>query len=92
MGIKNLLFKRVSEMASVNKQLETGKRAVVDSEYYNGEWQKYRYGLLKSDFQIVVASMVGETSWGQGYYFDLDDMPKAEKYYNDLVLEYRGIA
>ena len=35
MGIKNLLFKRVSEMASVNKQLETGKRAVVDSEYYN---------------------------------------------------------
>lgn len=62
----------------------------VDSEYYNGEWQKFRYGLLKNDFQIVVASMVGETSWGQGYYFDLDDMPKAEKYYNDLVLEYRG--
>lgn len=35
MGIKNLLFKRVCETDSVNRQLETGKRAVIDSEYYN---------------------------------------------------------
>ena len=62
----------------------------VDANYYNGEWQKFRYGLLKSDYQIVVASMVGETSWGQGYYFDADEMPRAEEYYNKLVAEYRG--
>lgn len=35
MGIKNLLFKRVCETDSVNRQLETGKRATVDNEYYN---------------------------------------------------------
>lgn len=62
----------------------------ADSEYYKGEWQKFRFGLLKSDIQIVVASMVGDTSWGNGYYFDLKDMPKAEKLYNDFVSEYRS--
>ena len=35
MGIKNLLFKRVSEMDSVNKQIDTSnKRAREDDEYF----------------------------------------------------------
>ena len=33
--IKKLLFKRVCETDSVNKQIETGPRASINNEYYN---------------------------------------------------------
>ena len=63
----------------------------TDADYYKNEWQKFRFGLLKNDFQVVVASMVGDTSWGNGRYYDLADIDKAEECYNDLVSEYRRL-
>ena len=60
----------------------------VDSDYYKNSWQKFRYGFLKSPKEFVVASMVGETSWGQGIYFDFEDEKSAEGYFEILKKNY----
>lgn len=64
-----------------------------DKEEYADSWQKYRFALLQQEItpaksQFVVACMVGESSWGQGFYFG--DLPQAQSYLNDLENEYAG--
>ena len=64
----------------------------VDKQEYADSWQKYRYALLQQKItpiksKFVVACMVGENSWGQGYYFD--DLEPAKTCLNDLEKEYR---
>lgn len=60
----------------------------VDSDYYKNSWQKFRYGFLKSPNGFVVADMVGETSWGQGIYFDFEDEESAKGYFEILKKKY----
>lgn len=62
-----------------------------DKEEYADSWQKYRFALLQQEItpaksQFIVACMVGEDSWGQGYYFN--DLEPAKNYLNDLEKEY----
>ena len=64
----------------------------VDKQEYADSWQKYRFALLqqkitpiKSNF--IVVCMLGEDSWGQGYYFD--DLEPAKTCLDDLEKEYR---
>ena len=58
-----------------------------DTEYYKESWQKYRYGLFKAtSTEYIVASMVGDNSWGSGYYFN--DSKQAQEYLKKLVEEY----
>ena len=42
----------------------------ADAEYYKNSWQNYRAALLECNGSYVVATLVGETSWGNGYYAD----------------------
>ena len=42
----------------------------TDAEYYKNSWQKHRLALLQGGGTYVVASYLGETSWGYGKYFD----------------------
>ena len=63
----------------------------VDKQEYADSWQKYRFALLqqkitptKSNF--IVVCMLGEDSWGQGYYFD--DLEPAKTCLDDLEKEY----
>ena len=63
----------------------------TDKDDYKDSWQKYRYALLQQKItpiksKFVVACMLGENSWGQGYYFD--DLEPAKSYLNDLEKEY----
>lgn len=60
----------------------------VDSDYYKNSWQKFRFGFLKSPHEYVVADMVGETEWGQGYYFD--DEESAREYFEQKRKDYKG--
>ena len=60
----------------------------VDSDYYKNSWQKFRFGFLKSPHEYVVADMVGETEWGQGYYFD--DEKSARAYFEQKRKDYKG--
>lgn len=59
-----------------------------DKEYYKNSWQKYRVALLQVPYQneFIVASYLGEHSWGYGYYSD--DLEDAVKYYNKIVKDY----
>ena len=60
----------------------------ADKEYYKNSWQKHRVALMKNNNTYVVASYVGETSWGSGYY--TEDKKQALKEYNRIVEEYLG--
>ena len=64
-----------------------------DKEYYKNSWQKQRYGLFKhtvspKENTFIVASMVGDNSWGSGYYFQ--DLPQAEKFFQELEDKYKN--
>lgn len=58
----------------------------ADKEYYKNSWQKYRAMLLERNGEYVVASYVGETSWGYGYY--ADGIKDAQKKFNEIAKEY----
>lgn len=63
----------------------------IDKQEYADSWQKYRFALLQqvitpAKSKFIVACMVGENSWGQGYYFD--DLEPARDYINKLEKEY----
>ena len=60
----------------------------VDSDYYKNSWQKFMYGLLKSPREYIVADMIGDTSWGQGHYFDNEE--KARAYFEKKRKDYKG--
>ena len=60
----------------------------ADIDYYKNSWQKFMYGLFESPSGYVVASMIGDTSWGQGHYFDLEDRAKATAYFERLRNDY----
>ena len=65
----------------------------VDKEYYKDSWQKYRFGLLQHEIspmisKFIVASMVGENEWGNGWYFD--DLEPAKEFLAQKVREDRG--
>ena len=58
----------------------------ADKEYYKNSWQKHRVALMESNGTYVVASYVGESSWGNGYY--TDDRSKAVAEFERIVRTY----
>lgn len=58
----------------------------ADKEYYKNSWQKHRAMLLERNDEYVVASYVGDSSWGYGYY--ADGIKDAKKKYNSICSEY----
>ena len=58
----------------------------TDKEYYKNSWQKHRVALMECNGTYVVASYVGESSWGNGYY--TEDKKQALNKYNEIVTEY----
>ena len=59
-----------------------------DCIYYKDSWQKHRAGLLKrmGKDSFVVANMLGESEWGDGYY--TEDKRQAETKYKQIVSNY----
>ena len=62
----------------------------IDKEYYKNSWQKHYVALLRNPRQdsYVVASMLGEEEWGNGYYYE--DKAQALRKYNSMVADYRA--
>ena len=62
-----------------------------DKEYFKDSQQEYRLALLQvaHSHVYVVASFVGETSWGSGAYFS--DLKQAVIYYNEQLKIYLGV-
>ena len=63
----------------------------TDKQEYADSWQKYRFALLQQKITpvkstFVVACMVGENSWSQGYYFY--DLEPAKNFLDYLEKEY----
>ena len=58
----------------------------VDQEYYKNSWQKHRAMLLERNEEYIVASYVGENSWGYGYY--ADGIKDATKKFNSISQDY----
>ena len=58
----------------------------ADQEYYKNSWQQYRAMLLERNGEYVVASYVGDTSWGYGYY--ADGIKDAQKKFNEIAKGY----
>ena len=58
----------------------------ANKEYYKNSWQKHRVALMKDGNMYVVASYVGESSWGNVYY--TEDEKKAWAEFNRIVKEY----
>jgi hypothetical protein len=58
----------------------------VDQEYYKNSWQKHRAMLLERNEEYIVASYVGEDSWGFGYY--ADGIKDATKKFNSIMQDY----
>jgi len=54
---------------------------------YNIIKQNGDYAFLQDieSLQIVVAWLLQENSWGQGYYFDIEEVKKAKDFYNKKV-------
>ena len=57
-----------------------------DQKEYENSWQKQRAMLLERNGEYVVATYVGETSWGYGYY--ADGKKDAVRKFNEVVKEY----
>ena len=59
-----------------------------DREYYKNSWQKQYVALLQDqrNREYVVATFLGETSWGYGYY--ADGLKDAIKYYTEKSTGY----
>ena len=58
----------------------------ADKEYYKNSWQKHRAMLLERNQEYIVATYVGENSWGYGYY--ADGIKDAYRKFNSIVEEY----
>ena len=58
----------------------------ADQEYFKGSWQQHRAMLLERNDEYIVASFVGENSWGYGYY--ADGIKDATKKFNTIMQEY----
>ena len=58
----------------------------IDKEYYRNSWQKHRAMLLERNQEYVVATYVGENSWGNGYY--ADGIKDAYRKFNSITEEY----
>ena len=58
----------------------------VDQEYYKNSWQKHRAMLLERNEEYIVASYVGEDSWGFGYY--ADGIKDATNKFNSIMQDY----
>lgn len=60
----------------------------ADAEYYKNSWQKCYAALLQNNKtgSYVVATLVGDTSWGSGYY--TDTIKDAIEKYNEITSEY----
>ena len=60
----------------------------ADAEYYKDSWQKCYVALLQNNEteEYVVATLLGNTSWGSGYY--ADGIKDATKEFNRITAEY----
>ena len=60
----------------------------ADAEYYKNSWQKCYVALLQNNKteEYVVATLLGDTSWGSGYY--ADGIKDATKEFNRITAEY----
>ena len=58
----------------------------ADADYYKDSWQKHRAMLLERNQEYVVASYVGEDSWGYGYY--ADGIKDATSKFNSIMQDY----
>ena len=60
----------------------------ADAEYYKNSWQKCYVALLQNTVteEYVVATLLGNTSWGSGYY--ADGIKDATKKFNEITIEY----
>ena len=68
---------------NVISTLEFNKK---DQEYYKNSWQKHRAMLLERNEEYIVASYVGEDSWGFGYY--ADGIKDATNKFNSIMQDY----
>lgn len=60
----------------------------ADAEYYKDSWQKCYVALLQNNETgtYVVATLLGNTSWGSGYY--ADGIKDATKEFNRITADY----
>ena len=60
----------------------------TDREYYKNSWQQYYVALLQceSTGEYVVATLLGDTDWGSGYY--ADGVKDAVRQYAKVSSEY----
>ena len=60
----------------------------ADAEYYKNSWQKCYVALLQNTItgEYVVATLLGDTSWGSGYY--ADGIKDATRKFNQITTEY----
>jgi hypothetical protein len=60
----------------------------ADAEYYKDSWQKCYVALLQNNEteEYVVATLLGNTSWGSGYY--ADGIKNAIRKFNQMTEEY----
>lgn len=60
----------------------------ADAEYYKDSWQKCYVALLQNNEteEYVVATLLGDTSWGSGYY--ADGIKDATRKFNQMTEEY----
>ena len=60
----------------------------ADAEYYKDSWQKCYVALLQNNEteEYVVATLLGNTSWGSGYY--ADGIKDATRKFNQMTEEY----
>lgn len=60
----------------------------ADAEYYKDSWQKCYVALLQNNEteEYVVATLLGNTSWGSGYY--ADGIKDATKKFTEITSNY----
>ena len=58
----------------------------ADQEYYKNSWQKHRAMLLERNEEYIVASYVGDDSWGFGYY--ANGIKDATNKFNSIMQDY----
>lgn len=60
----------------------------ADAEYYKDSWQKCYVALLQNNEtgSYVVATLLGNTSWGSGYY--ADGIKDATRKFNQMTEDY----
>ena len=69
-------------------QMKNDNGMTYDAEYYRKSWQKCYVALLQNTLtkEYVVATLLGNTSWGSGYY--ADGIKDATKRFNEITTEY----